>query len=148
MRRFVNGDEVELHKTSIEVQSLGDRLIVKTPQGSFTAIAVKQDSAVLISFKGRQYRVEERRSRTLSPALAGSGELRAPMPGQIVDIRHSVGDLVKKGDTILVLEAMKTQQPFLAPFDGTIVQLDVVKGGQVEDGAILAVIQPLMQEND
>ena len=65
------------------------------------------------------------------------------MPGQIVDVRNSVGDAVKKGDTILVLEAMKTQQPFLSPFDGKVIAISVEKGDQVADGTVLAVIQAM-----
>jgi len=147
MKRFVNGDEATLHRTAVEVHDVGDRLMVRTAEGSFSAIAVKHESAILVSFKGRQYRVEEKRSRTHSAASSGSGELRAPMPGMIVDVRHAVGDSVKKGDTVLVLESMKTQQPFLAPFDGEVHQIAVEKGEQVKDGALLAVIHARKQED-
>lgn len=141
MKRFVNGDEVELIEDA-EVIRLGDRLQVKTPEGSFSAVAVTQGDAVLISYKGRQYRVEKKASRVRSGGGAASGELRAPMPGQIVDVRAAEGDVVKKGDVLVVLEAMKTQQPFAAPFDGTVKKLGVAKGDQVADGAVLAVVEP------
>ena len=143
MRRFVNGDETILETTGAEVISQGDRLEVRTSDGVFSAVALKRGSAILISYKGRQYRVEERLTRTRSGAAAESGEMRAPMPGQIVDVRNDVGDIVRKGDTVLVLEAMKTQQPFQAPFDGKIVQIFVKKGDQVIDGAVLAAIEPM-----
>lgn len=148
MRRFVNGDEAELHRSHSEVKRLGDRLMVRTPEGAFSAVVVVHDSSVHISFKGRQYRVEERRTPTLVATHAGSGELRAPMPGQIVDIRRSVGDSVRKGDTILVLEAMKTQQPFAAPFDGVVVDIFVKQGDQVNDGAVLAVVLSSEQQDE
>lgn len=68
--------------------------------------------------------------------------MRAPMPGLIVDVLLSEGVDVKKGDKILVLEAMKTQQAFTAPFDGKLDSLKVGKGDQVIDGQVLAVVIP------
>lgn len=139
MKRFVNGDEVELDETG-EVRSLGDRLMVRTPEGTFSAVAVRDRDAVLISYKGAQYRVERKISRARGGSGTSSGELRAPMPGQIVDVRVEEGAEVKKGDVLLVLEAMKTQQPFAAPFDGRVKRLLVAKGQQVVDGALLAEV--------
>jgi 3-methylcrotonyl-CoA carboxylase alpha subunit len=66
--------------------------------------------------------------------------MRAPMPGQIVDVLVSEGAKVAKGDKVLVLEAMKTQQAFLAPFDGVVEKLPVKKGEQVADGQLLALV--------
>ena len=148
MRRFVNGEEVELDPNAAEVSRVGGRLMVRTAEGTFSALAVTQGDAVLVSYRGRQYRVERKASRARSSAGASSGELRAPMPGQIVDVRASVGDVVKKGTTIVVLEAMKTQQPFAAPYDGRVSQLPVQKGDQVADGALLAFVEPLSDNAD
>jgi acetyl/propionyl-CoA carboxylase alpha subunit len=141
MRRFVNGDEVELDEGVAEVGRLADRLTVRTEEGSHTAVAVADGDAVLVSYKGRQYRVERKMARRKGAGAAGSGELVAPMPGQIVDVRVAEGDIVKKGETLLVLEAMKTQQPFIAPFDGVVKKVGVAKGDQVVDGALLAQVK-------
>jgi biotin carboxyl carrier protein len=143
MRRIVNGDESDLHRLQSVMHRSGDRWLVHTPEGTYSAVAIRHDSAIYVSFRGKQYVVEERRARTRVTAHAGSGELRAPMPGQIVDVRHSVGDSVRTGATILVLEAMKTQQPFAAPFDGVLVEVFVEKGDQVNDGAILAIVEAI-----
>jgi 3-methylcrotonyl-CoA carboxylase alpha subunit len=62
------------------------------------------------------------------------------MPGQVVDVLVAQGDAVEKGQKVLVIEAMKTQQPFLAPFNGTVVTLNAEKGMQVKDGELLASI--------
>ena len=142
MRRFVNGDEVELQEGTAEVSRLGDRLMVRTAEGTFTAAVVTVGDAVLVSYKGRQYRVERKSSRVRGSGGAASGEMRAPMPGQIVDVRCTEGDEVAKGDTLLVLEAMKTQQPFVAPFDGTVIEIRVAKNDQVADAQVLAVVEP------
>jgi len=141
MKRFVNGDETELTPSDVEITEVGDRWIVRTDEGAFSALAVRIGEDVLISFKGRQYRVQPRATQKRGSTVAHSGELRAPMPGQIVDVRNQAGDIVKKGDTILVLEAMKTQQPFSAPFDGIIDIINVAKGDQVVDGMILAIVR-------
>jgi 3-methylcrotonyl-CoA carboxylase alpha subunit len=63
------------------------------------------------------------------------------MPGQIVDVLVAAGDTVSKGQKLIVLEAMKTQQPFNAPFDGTVITLNAVKGAQVKDGELLVVVE-------
>jgi len=140
MKRFVNGDEVELNSEGVEVIRGGDRLMLRTAEGTFSAVAVQDGDAVLVSYRGRQYRVERKAARSRSAAGISSGEVRAPMPGQIVDVRVEAGAVVKKGDVLLVLEAMKTQQPFAAPFDGTVSRLEVGKGDQVADGALLALV--------
>jgi len=142
LKRFVNGDEVELSEGTAEVSSVGDRLIVRTPDGAYSAVAVRTGDAVLVSYRGRQYMVERKNVRGSGAGGVASGDLRAPMPGLIVDVRVAVGDSVAKGQVLVVLEAMKTQQPFAAPFDGTIAKLPVTKGDQVADGATLAVVVP------
>lgn len=143
MRRFVNGDEVELDPAAAEVGRAGDRLLVRTPEGTFSAVAVRQGDAVLVSFRGHQYRVERKTARARTAVGASSGELRAPMPGQIVDVRVTEGEIVEKGATLVVLEAMKTQQPFNAPYKGRVTRLPVNKGDQVADGALLALVEPI-----
>ena len=142
MRCFVNGDEVELEDIAIPISHLADRLIVHTASGAFSAAAIRQGDSILVSFKGRQYQIDGRDPKVRVGVPIGSGEIRAPMPGLIVDIRHADGDSVQKGDTIIVLEAMKTQQPFTSPFAGTVRKIHVKKGDQIMDGSLLAVVEP------
>ena len=141
MRRYVDGEEVELEVGDVRVSRLPDRLIVHGPDGSFSAVAVRSGEKVVVSYRGRVYNVESTRPRARGGTHGGSGELRAPMPGQIVDVLVEQGAAVTKGQKILVLEAMKTQQPFVAPFDGTVETLSVAKGAQVAEGAVLAVVK-------
>jgi len=143
MRFYVDGAEVELDTHAVEVVQLSDRLMVRTAEGSFSALAVRHGDSTYVSFKGRQYRIDERNPTKRIGLQASSGEIRAPMPGQIVAIRRQTGDNVAKGDTILVLEAMKTQQPFAAPFDGIVSKILVSQGEQVGDGSLLAVVEPV-----
>lgn len=141
MRRFVNGEETELDPSGAQVSHLVDRLQVRSANGTHSAVAVRQGDSVLVSYRGRQYRVERSLPRTSRSGASGTGEIRAPMPGLIVDVRVKVNDVVQKGTTLLVLEAMKTQQPFIVPFDGTVTQLPVSVGDQVSDGNLLIFIQ-------
>ena len=77
-----------------------------------------------------------------APAAAkGSVKVEAPMSGKILAVKASVGQNVKKGDVIVVLEAMKMENDIVAPQDGTIASIDVTAGQQVESGAAIATLQ-------
>ena len=71
---------------------------------------------------------------------AGSVQVAAPMPGKVVAVKGAVGQAVKKGDVILVLEAMKMENDIVAPQDGTIASINVSTGDSVESGAVLATL--------
>lgn len=74
--------------------------------------------------------------------VAGEGTtVTAPMPGTILDIKASVGDAVKKGQPIMVLEAMKMENDIVAPCDGTITSILVTKGASVNSSDALATIK-------
>lgn len=76
------------------------------------------------------------------PASAGAGSVKveAGAAGKVFKIDAKVGDSVKKGDTLLVLEIMKMETPVVAPQDGTVASIDVAVGDQVESGALLATL--------
>lgn len=73
-------------------------------------------------------------------AAAGSIEVAAPMPGKILNVKASVGTAVKKGDVILILEAMKMENDVVAPEDGTVASINVSAGDAVEAGDVLATL--------
>ena len=73
-------------------------------------------------------------------AGAGSVKVNAPMPGKILSVKASVGQAVKKGDVLLILEAMKMENEVVAPEDGTVASIDVAAGDSVEAGAVLATL--------
>ena len=80
------------------------------------------------------------KAATKASAGAGSVKVSSPMPGKILSVKKNVGDSVNKGDTILVLEAMKMENDIVAPEDGTIASIDVNEGASVEAGAVLATL--------
>jgi acetyl/propionyl-CoA carboxylase alpha subunit len=73
-------------------------------------------------------------------ADGAGGSLVAPMPGTVVEVLVKAGDPVRSGQPLLVLEAMKMRQTITAPADGTLTELRASVGGQVDTGAILAVV--------
>mgnify|MGYP005856544663 CR=1 FL=1 len=78
--------------------------------------------------------------KAAAPAAAGSVAVSAPMPGKILAVKASAGQAVKKGDVIMVLEAMKMENDIVAPEDGTIAGINVAVGDSVEAGATLATL--------
>ncbi|CDB35963.1 biotin/lipoyl attachment domain-containing protein [Phascolarctobacterium sp. CAG:266] len=77
-----------------------------------------------------------------APAAVAAGDtpLTAPMPGKVSKIVAKAGDAVKKGDVVLMLEAMKMQNEIAAPVDGTVKSINVDVNENVKPGQIMAVI--------
>ena len=71
-------------------------------------------------------------------AASGAVKVTSPMPGTILNVKVSVGQSVKKGDVICVLEAMKMENDIPAPQDGVIASINVQKGASVSAGDVLA----------
>ena len=78
-------------------------------------------------------------AKAAAPA-AGSVSVTAPMPGKILNVKLQASAVVKKGDVILILEAMKMENEIVAPEDGTIASINVATGDSVEAGAVLATL--------
>ena len=79
---------------------------------------------------------------TLPGIEAPTGGLTAPMPGEVLDVLATAGDVVTAGQAMVVLEAMKMEHRMTAPFDGTVAEVWVAPGDQVDNGAVLMVIEP------
>ncbi|MCM1282398.1 MAG: acetyl-CoA carboxylase biotin carboxyl carrier protein subunit [Muribaculaceae bacterium] len=79
-------------------------------------------------------------ARPAAAAGAGSVKIEAGAAGKVFKLEKKVGDAVKKGDTVLVLEIMKMETPVVAPQDGTVASIDVAVGDAVESGALLATL--------
>jgi len=70
------------------------------------------------------------------------GGCLAPMPGKVTRVNVAQGDMVARGDVLAVLEAMKMEQPIVAPHDGVVQELRVAEGDQVDGDALIAVVAP------
>ena len=124
----VNSDEDE--RTTMVVEVNGKRLEVSLPDlGGGTKPAAKPAA-------------KTRKSRSARGAAKGGGdELTSPMQGTIVKVAASDGDTVAEGDLILVLEAMKMEQPITAHKAGKVSGLSAKPGDTVTSGAVLATIK-------
>ncbi len=74
-------------------------------------------------------------------APAGGEQVTSPMPGTILDVKVSQGASVKKGDVLMILEAMKMENEIMCPCDGKVASINAAKGAAVESGTLLCVIQ-------
>lgn len=74
------------------------------------------------------------------PVVNGT-PVKAPFSGTVLQVKTNVGSKVRKGDLLLILEAMKMENEILAPCDGIVMQLSVTKGASVSTGDLLAALQ-------
>ena len=73
-------------------------------------------------------------------AGAGAVKVSASVPGKVLKVVASVGQAVKAGDNIIILESMKMEIPVVAPQDGTVASIDTSEGASVENGDTLATM--------
>lgn len=79
--------------------------------------------------------------KAAAPAAgAGSIEVKAGAAGKVFKIEANVGQSVKKGDAVVIIEAMKMEIPVVAPEDGTVASINVAVGDAIESGAVLATL--------
>ncbi|MCK0532550.1 acetyl/propionyl/methylcrotonyl-CoA carboxylase subunit alpha [Sphingobium agri] len=96
---------------------------------------------VLVAEGGQVWRLAPWRADGAAGADAADGAILSPMPGRIIAVAVAAGESVTKGQKLLTLEAMKMEHSLVAPFDGTIAQLNASEGGQVSEGALLVKIE-------
>ena len=113
---------------------------------SHDVVAEVEQGSVTVQLHGERFvvKVEDEREQAAHAAADKKGhgrrELRALMPGIVVDVQVAVGDVVEEGQTLVVLEAMKMQNPLAAEGAGTVAKIHVQKGDAVAGGALLVEI--------
>ena len=97
-----------------------------------------------VNVNGTVYEVELEEITGAAPAAsvapADGEKVCAPMPGNILAVNVSNGSAVKKGDVLMILEAMKMENEIMASCNGTVTSVSVTKGAAVESGALLCTI--------
>ena len=130
----------------VVVQKSDEESVELEVNGTPYLVELEAKKKKTISSIQRQVPSSEQREVAAKPAVtrtavaAGSVVINAPLPGVVLDIKKKVGDAVKKGDTVIVLEAMKMENNISAPADGTISKISVEKGASVLEGTELIVI--------
>ena len=76
----------------------------------------------------------------VAPSPAGAKTVNAPMPGNILKVNVTAGQSVKKGDVLMILEAMKMENEIMAPADAVVSSVSVSAGSTVEAGAVLCTL--------
>ena len=124
---------VDWRKDSIDVEINNKRFFSKiTKQANKIVVHMPWGDAVL-----------ETQPRFVLPGLdIESGGLIAPMPGKVIDLKVKVGSKVKKGDTLVILEAMKMEHQVKASEDGKVSKLLIKKDDQLDNGALLMIVKP------
>ena len=125
-----------MKKYNIKVNGALYEVEVEEVKGEFTSspvpVAVTEVAPAKVQATPK---VQERK------AIATGEKIECPMPGTVLKVNVNVGDNVKKGQVLFILEAMKMENEIMAPRDAKIVEVGVAKGASVNTGDALAVIQ-------
>ena len=96
-----------------------------------------QGSTVSFAFDGEIYSIEVAEKGSRARRKQGDHSMAAPMPGVVLKIFVSNGDVVAKGAPLLILEAMKMEHQIVAPYDGTVKKVNCKEGEMVQPGVDL-----------
>jgi 3-methylcrotonyl-CoA carboxylase alpha subunit len=124
--------------TAVAVE-IGERIYVAEPVAGGEARQANETR--LLFLDGDVWPFSLPHPRGGADAEASDGMVLAPMPGAVVLVDTTKGRKVKRGERLLVLQAMKMEYTLVAPFDGTVTDLTVSAGSQVKEGALLARIE-------
>lgn len=121
----VNGAAYKVELVNNEEVTLVSRPAVKAPAATSAPASKPAAPSPAVSSK---------------PASGGAGSVKSPLPGIIIDVIVNVGDEVKKGQTVVMLEAMKMENTIQAPQNGKVTDIYVSKGDSVLEGVVLIAI--------
>ena len=108
------------------------------PTGTLATMA---DGERLLFLDGQAWAYGPPRADRSEGGAASDGMILSPMPGRVIAVDVALGDKVKKGQRLVVIEAMKMEQGLVAPFDGVITELKALADAQVSEGMLLARVE-------
>lgn len=130
LKVHINGQEHNLHVSLNEIQ-----LTIEMNQRKYTAIVENTKDALTLYTTQGQITLERFNWNTLgAQSSTHKGQLTAPMPATVVAILKNIGEQVKAGDRLIVLEAMKMEHTIHAPSDGILAEIFYAVGAQVNEG--------------
>jgi biotin carboxyl carrier protein len=116
-----------------------------TPWGDIELTSARRGAELWADLPGRRLSARVERVRPSSGAASNggaAGAVRAPMAGKLLRLDARLGDAVKAGQTLAVIEAMKMENELVAPLDGVVVELGQAAPSAVDKGALIARIEP------
>jgi biotin carboxyl carrier protein len=138
----VNGDRISYDIDSLNKNGLH---VLRQPTRSIEAhVEPNQGGLYDIQIEGNHLSAEVviGHQSARKPLKRKIGNILSPMPGLIVDIMVKIGDRVKRGETLLIQEAMKMQMKLRAPAEGIVTAISTSPGSQVEKGVLLVSLDP------
>lgn len=113
-----------------------------TVNGNVYDVTVEENGAAPAAPAAPRKAAPAPKAPAAAPKAAGAGSIKveAGAAGKVFKVEASVGQKVSKGDTVIILEAMKMEIPVVAPQDGTVASIDVAVGDAVEAGAVMATL--------
>jgi 3-methylcrotonyl-CoA carboxylase alpha subunit len=137
---------MEDREATVEVLAVRDSEIHATLDGTPVRFGFAADGDELsVALDGAAHHLQRvpppAVDETGSAGEAGAGEFVAPMPGTVVKVLVGEGDEVEEGQQLLVLEAMKTEHPVTAPYDGVVRSLPYAEGDLVPGGVVLLELE-------
>jgi acetyl/propionyl-CoA carboxylase alpha subunit len=102
---------------------------------------VREGDAIHLFWRGVAYRLREEAESDAAAHRSAAGGLEAPMPGKVIEVRVVPGQRVKRGEELLVVEAMKMENALRAPRDGTVRSVAAKVGDPVSPGLVLVELE-------
>ncbi len=133
MKKFlikVNGNQYEVEVEEIRTGAVSEPQVTLSQSAPKAEPAPAPAAAPAPAQKAAPAKVD-------SAVPAGATVIKSPMPGTILKVNVNTGDAVKKGDILLILEAMKMENEILAPNDGTVASVNVSQGSSVNVGDVM-----------
>tara|TARA_B110000116_G_C16783801_1_gene559771 strand:+ start:1169 stop:1705 length:537 start_codon:yes stop_codon:yes gene_type:complete len=138
----VDGELLDLQDWRISIGASSDEVSLERGDGEERLVLVKVGDTWWVHHNGHTSRVSVVERGAVS-SFDSTGGLTSPMPGKIITVMASVGEPVDKGQTLLILEAMKMENRICSPVDGIVSAIHYGVGDQVNQGAILIAIKEL-----
>jgi biotin carboxyl carrier protein len=130
-------DALPVGEGGVRVVPVGEEL-----EKAFVAHSAACGTDTMVRANGRTFVLAAPAGRRGGAGGGSDGKVRAPMTGTVLDVLCKPGDVVAANQPIVVLSAMKMEHKLCAGVEGVVVAVDVQKGGTVEQGAVLAVVEP------
>jgi 3-methylcrotonyl-CoA carboxylase alpha subunit len=141
---IVDGDALEI---DVEAAPLPDGVLVSGAIQGVDVMGVVRNlsDGPVVFARGRAMALRRPDYSNAIDGLAAGDDIRAPMPGKVLDVKAAVGQTVKRGDALVVMEAMKMEHSLTAPRDGVVAAVNATAGVQTIEGAVLVRLEAVAE---